>query len=79
MLSQKIAVQGMRVMPGEKLFDVADLSTVWIIADIYEYEMSLVKPGQNAKISLSYFPEKEFFSKIDYVYPSLSGPHGRLR
>jgi len=66
-------IQGMRVMPGEKLFDVADLSTIWIISDIYEYELSLIKVGQTAKISLSYFPGKEFTSRIDYVYPALAG------
>lgn len=70
---QKMALQGMRVMPGEKLFDVADLSTLWVIADIYEYELSLVKVGEIAKIKLSYFPEKEFKSSIDYIYPTLSG------
>jgi Cu(I)/Ag(I) efflux system membrane fusion protein len=70
---QKMVVQGMRVMPGEKLFDVADLSTVWIIADIYEYELPLIKVGDTAKISLSYFPGEEFSAKIDYVYPMLSG------
>lgn len=70
---QKMALQGMRVMPGEKLFDVADLSTVWIVSDIYEYEVHLIKTGQTAKISLSYFPGREFSSTIDYVYPSLAG------
>lgn len=70
---QKTALQGMKVMPGEKLFDVADLSTVWIISDIYEYELPLIKVGETAVISLSYFPGKEFLSKIEYVYPSLSG------
>ncbi len=70
---QKTAVQGMRVMPGEKLFDVADLSTVWIVADIYEYELPLVKVGQMARIGLSYFPDKEFSSPVDYIYPSLAG------
>jgi Cu(I)/Ag(I) efflux system membrane fusion protein len=69
---QKIALQGMRLMPGEKLFDVADLSTVWIVSDIYEYEVSLIKTGQTAKISLSYFPGREFSSTIDYIYPSLA-------
>lgn len=69
---QKNALQGMRVMPGEKLFDVADLSTVWIISDIYEYELPLIKNGQPANITLSYFPGKEFRSKIEYVYPTLS-------
>ena len=70
---QKTAVQGMRVMPGEKLFDVADLSTVWIVADIYEYELPLIKVGQMARIGLSYFPDKEFSSPVDYIYPSLAG------
>lgn len=70
---QKMVLQGMRVMPGEKLFDIADLSTVWVISDIYEYELPLIKVGDTARITLSYFPGKEFSSKIDYVYPSLSG------
>lgn len=70
---QKMALQGMRVMPGEKLFDIADLSTIWIIADIYEYELPMIKTGQTARIGLSYFPGREFSSKIDYVYPALSG------
>lgn len=70
---QKTALQGMRIMPGEKLFDVADLSTVWVVSDIYEYELPLIKTGQRANISLSYFPGKEFLSMIDYVYPTLAG------
>lgn len=69
---QKNALKGMRVMPGEKLFDVADISSVWILADIYEYELTLIKVGQTAAISLSYFPGKEFNAKVDFVYPALS-------
>lgn len=70
---QKMAVQGMRVMPGEKLFDVVDLSSVWVVSDIYEYELPLIKVGQTARISLSYFPGKEFSTRVDYVYPALAG------
>jgi Cu(I)/Ag(I) efflux system membrane fusion protein len=70
---QKMALQGMRVMPGEKLFDIADLSTVWIISDVYEYELPFIKVGQMAQIRMSYFPGKEFSSRIDYVYPTLAG------
>ena len=70
---QKTAVQGMRVMPGEKLFDVVDLSSVWIVSDIYEYDLPLVKIGQMARIGLSYFPDREFSARVDYVYPSLAG------
>jgi Cu(I)/Ag(I) efflux system membrane fusion protein len=71
-VTQKMAVLGMKVMPGEKLFDIADLSTLWIIADIYEYELPFVKVGQTARITLSYFPGKELSSKIDYIYPTIS-------
>ncbi|MDP1990753.1 MAG: efflux RND transporter periplasmic adaptor subunit [Syntrophales bacterium] len=70
---QKMAVQGMRVMPGEKLFDVVDLSSVWVISDIYEYDLPLIKVGQTARIGLSYFPGKEFSSRVDYIYPAMAG------
>lgn len=69
---QKTAVKGMRVMPGDKLFDIADLSNVWIIADIYEYEMPLVRVGQTARVGLSYIPGKEFQTKVEFIYPALS-------
>ena len=69
---QKTALRGMKVMPGEKLYDVADLSTLWVIADIYEYELPFIKVGERARISLSYFPGRVFSSAIDYVYPTLS-------
>lgn len=70
---EKMALQGMRVMPGEKLFNIADLSSLWVIADIYEYEMPLVRLGQKARISLSHLQGREFTASIDYIYPSLSG------
>jgi Cu(I)/Ag(I) efflux system membrane fusion protein len=70
---QKPAFKGTRVAAGDKIFDVVDLSSVWVIADIYEYEIPFVKIGQKAHITLSYFPEKEFVSKVDFIYPSLSG------
>ncbi len=69
---QKYAVQGMKVMGGEKLFDVSDLSNVWVIADIYEYELPSIRTGETAKIRLSYFPAKEFSSRIEFVSPALS-------
>ena len=70
---QKMAVQGMRVMPGEKLFDVADLETLWVVADVYEPELPLIRPGQEALISLAGYPGQAFRSRVDFVYPSLAG------
>jgi membrane fusion protein, copper/silver efflux system len=68
----KMAIQGMKVQPGEKLFDIADLSTLWLIADVYEYELPLIRVGDTARITLSYFPGQEMSSRIDYVYPAVS-------
>ena len=70
---QKPALQGKQFDAGEKLFDLADLSNLWVISDIYVYELPLVKVGQPAKISLSFLPGKELASKIDYIYPLLAG------
>ena len=70
---QKYVNQGGRIMPGEKLFDVADLSSVWITADIYEFELPLVKVGDPAVVQLSYFPGRQFSTRIDYIYPTLEG------
>jgi Cu(I)/Ag(I) efflux system membrane fusion protein len=69
---QKPAILGKRFEPGEKLFDIVDLSGVWVIADIYAHELPLVKVGQSAKISVSFFPGKEFSAEIDYIYPFLA-------
>lgn len=71
-VTQKMAVAGMRVMPGEKLYDVADLSALWVIADIYEYELSLIKKGDAATITLAYLPGRDFPSRIDYIYPEIA-------
>jgi membrane fusion protein, copper/silver efflux system len=70
---QKPAVRGARVGAGDKLFDIADLSSVWVIADVYQYELPLVKKGLAAQIRLNDQPGKVITSKVDFVYPSLSG------
>jgi membrane fusion protein, copper/silver efflux system len=70
---QKPVFKGTRVAPGDKIFDIVDLSTVWVLADIYEYEIPFVRVGQNAKIAFSYYPGREYAAKVDFIYPSLSG------
>ncbi len=68
---EKMAYKGMNVMPGMALFKLADLSVVWLIADIYEYELPYIRPGQTATIELSYLPGQRFTGKAIYIYPSL--------
>lgn len=76
---QKNVTQGMRIMAGASLLDVADLSSIWITADIYQFEMTLVKVGDPATVSLSYFPDRQFTTRIDYIYPSLEGETRTLK
>jgi Cu(I)/Ag(I) efflux system membrane fusion protein len=68
---EKTAVAGMRVMPGEVLYTIADLSKIWVIADIYEYELPLIQAGQTAQVSLSYAPQTVFTGRIAFVYPTV--------
>ena len=68
---EKDVVQGQKVMAGEALFKIADLSRVWILGEIYEYELPFIKNGQDVKVSLSYYPGESFEGKITYIYPYL--------
>jgi Cu(I)/Ag(I) efflux system membrane fusion protein len=68
---KKDAHHGMKIMPDKELYTIADLSTVWVNVDIYESEISFVRPGQMAKVTLSYDPGATFNGKVSYIYPSV--------
>jgi len=70
-VTEKMAQEGMKIMPGESLYKIADISSVWIIADIYEQDIPLVKIGQVAEISL--LSGKVLHGRITYIYPYLEG------
>ncbi len=59
------------VTPGTDLYDIADLSTIWVYVDIFEYEAPYVHVGQAAQMELSYFPGRTYRGKVTYVYPTL--------
>ena len=69
---EKKAVQGMRFIPGEVLYQIADLSSVWIVADVFEQDLALVQPGQVARAKLNAYPGREFSARVSYVYPTLN-------
>ena len=71
-VTEKKALQGMRFMPGEMLYQVADLSSVWVLADVFEQDIGLLKTGANAKVRINAYPDKEFAGKVTYVYPTLN-------
>ncbi|MDI6792035.1 MAG: efflux RND transporter periplasmic adaptor subunit [bacterium] len=65
------AVEGMFFKQGSDLFRIADFSTVWVYAHIYENEVPYIKEGQTAFITLSYLPGKTYRGTVDYIYPYL--------
>lgn len=69
---EKAAVQGMRFMPGEPLFKIADMSTIWLMADVFEQDIALVHIGQTVNITVNAYPGKELKGKIDYIYPAVA-------
>ncbi len=68
---QKPGVQGMRFMPGEVLFEIADLSSVWMLADIFEQDLALVRLGQTVKLSIVAYPDKAFSGRVAFIYPTM--------
>ncbi|MBR0568784.1 efflux RND transporter periplasmic adaptor subunit [Azoarcus sp. L1K30] len=69
---EKKAVEGMRFAPGTTIFRIADLSSVWAMADIYEQDLGRIKLGETARLIVDAFPDRRFDAKIDYIYPTLN-------
>jgi len=66
------ALPGNYVEPGTTLYELADLSTVWINGDIYESEIQSVKLNQPAKVTFEAYPSETFPGKVTYIYPYLN-------
>ena len=70
---------GSNVEPGKDLFEIADLTTVWMLADVFESEAPLIKIGQQAKIELIAFPGEPLTGTVSYIYPALDEATRTLR
>src|SRR5262249_31930690 len=71
-VTDKPAVEGMRVMPGEPLYKLADLSTIWLIAEVQESDLGLIPAGETARASMVAFPGRSFDGRVDFIYPTLN-------
>ncbi len=68
-ITKKYVHVGHWAMAGEDIFDVADLSTVWVIANVYESDMQYIKNGQTASIYSSAYPNEIMTAKINFINP----------
>jgi RND family efflux transporter MFP subunit len=71
-VTEKKAVQGMRFMPGDALYQVTDLSTVWVVADVSEQDIGAVKLGARATVKINAYPDKAFAAALTTIYPTLN-------
>lgn len=89
---EKMAVRGMRITAGQALYRVADLSTVWVEADIYERDLAAVRTGTTASVSVQAYPDRSFAGRVSYIAPivtpdtrtvrtriTMANPHGLLK
>ncbi|MBZ5553620.1 MAG: efflux RND transporter periplasmic adaptor subunit [Acidobacteriia bacterium] len=70
-VTKRNAFPQQQVNPDTEVYEIADLSTIWVLADVYEYELPEVKLGQTARVNLTYFPGKTFAGKVSYIYPEV--------
>jgi Cu(I)/Ag(I) efflux system membrane fusion protein len=64
--------QGAEVQPGTMLFQLADLSTVWVTAEVPETQAAWLKPGDRAEVEVPALPGERFEGQVDYLYPELT-------
>jgi Cu(I)/Ag(I) efflux system membrane fusion protein len=69
---EKMAVEGMHFTAGDPLYRIADLSSVWLTADIFEQDIGMLRRGQDATIIVNAYPGTEFAGKVDFIYPTVS-------
>jgi RND family efflux transporter MFP subunit len=68
---EKNVVQGQMVDAGMKLYRIADLGIVWVIAQIYEQDLPFVKLGQEAVVKAASLPDREFRGRVTFIYPDV--------
>ncbi len=68
---EKNIIEGQKVMAGMPLLKIANLSNLWLMADIYEYELSKISLGSKANINYNFLPGKSFTGKVSFIYPTI--------
>ncbi len=73
------AIQGQRFSAGQPLYQIADLSRLWLLADVYEQDVALIKPGQQVKVRVNAYPGETFDGRVDFIYPTFNAETRTLR
>jgi Cu(I)/Ag(I) efflux system membrane fusion protein len=68
---ERMATTGMMAKPGDVLFRIADISNVWVIADVPEFDLASVRSGAEVTVSVRSLPGKTFKGIVDLIYPQV--------
>ena len=68
---EKTVLRGQQVMPGMRLYRIADLSRVWVEGDVFEQDLQFVQVGDRAHIEVAAYPGEHFMGDISFVYPTV--------
>jgi Cu(I)/Ag(I) efflux system membrane fusion protein len=71
-VTKKMALQGAYATPEMPLYEIADLSRVWVHAQVYEHDLSLVTLGQDADVTLAVYPNEVFHGRVVFIDPVLT-------
>jgi Cu(I)/Ag(I) efflux system membrane fusion protein len=66
------ALRGAFVTPGTELFQIADLSSVWVIAEVHESDAARVRVGQEARLTVAAHPQRSFAGRVQYLHPTVN-------
>jgi membrane fusion protein, copper/silver efflux system len=69
---EKAAIAGQRFAAGDALYRIADLSTVWVLADVFEQDLAGVRTGEPAAVRLTAYPGQSFAGSVSFIYPTLN-------
>jgi RND family efflux transporter MFP subunit len=70
-ITQKNALPNMYVQPETMLYTVADLSDVWVLAQVFQSDAGKIKPGDPAEVTVDAYPGRVFNGRVDYILPQL--------
>jgi hypothetical protein len=71
MIVEKAAVAGQMIKAGERIYRLADLSSVWVLAQVYEQDLSFVRAGQAATVRVTYGPERTIEGRVETILPQV--------
>jgi membrane fusion protein, copper/silver efflux system len=70
-VTEKMVFAGARFMPGDALYRIADTSSMWLIAEVYEQDLAAVKLGQAARVMVAAYPGRDFAGRVTFIYPTV--------